>query len=203
MELFPKETILNILPNDGVVLYSPSFIEEKECKNYIEKLFKTIEWENEVINLYGKEIIMNRKIAFYADDDISYTYSKNEKIGKKWNEVLISLKKKVEDKTKTNFNACLINLYHDGNDGMGWHSDNEKEIIQNSSIVSVSFGADRKFSFKNIKTKQTISLILANGSLLEMKEDTQKNWLHALPKTKKIKNIRINLTFRQIKNENK
>jgi len=146
---------------------------------------------------------MNRKIAFYADDDISYTYSKNEKIGKKWNEVLISLKKKVEDKTKTNFNACLINLYHDGNDGMGWHSDNEKEIIQNSSIVSVSFGADRKFSFKNIKTKQTISLILANGSLLEMKEDTQKNWLHALPKTKKIKNIRINLTFRQMKNENK
>ena len=73
MELFPKETILNILPNDGVVLYSPSFIEEKECKNYIEKLFKTIEWENEVINLYGKEIILNRKIAFYADDDISYT----------------------------------------------------------------------------------------------------------------------------------
>lgn len=203
MELFPKETILNILPNDGVVLYSPSFIEEKECKNYIEKLFKTIEWENEVINLYGKEIILNRKIAFYADDDISYTYSKNEKIGKKWNEVLISLKKEVEDKTKTNFNACLINLYHDGNDGMGWHSDNEKDIIQNSSIVSVSFGADRKFSFKNIKTKQTISLILANGSLLEMKEDTQKNWLHSLPKTKKIKNIRINLTFRQMKNENK
>ena len=203
MELFPKETILNILPSDGVVLYSPSFIEEKECKNYIEKLFKTIEWENEVINLYGKEIIINRKIAFYADDNISYTYSKNEKIGKKWNEVLISLKKKVEDKTKTNFNACLINLYHDGNDGMGWHSDNEKEIIQNSSIVSVSFGADRKFSFKNIKTKQTISLILANGSLLEMKEDTQKNWLHSLPKTKKIKNIRINLTFRQMKNENK
>ena len=86
---------------------------------------------------------------------------------------------------------------------MGWHSDNEKDIIQNSSIVSVSFGADRKFSFKNIKTKQTISLILANGSLLEMKEDTQKNWLHSLPKTKKIKNIRINLTFRQMKNENK
>ena len=86
---------------------------------------------------------------------------------------------------------------------MGWHSDNEKEIIENSSIVSLSFGADRKFSFKNKKTKQTISLILENGSLLEMKENTQKNWLHALPKTKKTKNIRINLTFRQMKNENK
>jgi alkylated DNA repair dioxygenase AlkB len=203
MELFPKETNINILPNDGVVLYSPKFIEETECKTYIEKLFNTIEWENEVINLFGKEIIMNRKIAFYADNDINYTYSKNEKIGKKWNEVLISLKNKVEAKTKIKYNACLLNLYHDGTDGMGWHSDNEKEIIENSSIVSLSFGADRKFSFKNKKTKQTISLILENGSLLEMKENTQKNWLHALPKTKKTKNIRINLTFRQMKNENK
>jgi alkylated DNA repair dioxygenase AlkB len=203
MELFPKETNINILPNDGVVLYSPKFIEEAECKTYIEKLFNTIEWENEIINLFGKEIIMNRQIAFYADDEITYTYSKNQKIGKKWNEVLISLKNKVEAKTKINYNACLLNLYHDGTDGMGWHSDNEKEIIENSSIVSLSFGADRKFSFKNKKTKQTISLILENGSLLEMKENTQKNWLHALPKTKKIKNIRINLTFRQMKNENK
>ena len=203
MELFPKEININILTKDGVVLYSPSFITESECKYYIDKLIKTIEWENEVINLFGREIIMKRQIAFYADDEITYTYSKNEKIGKKWNEVLISLKNKVEAKTKIKYNACLLNLYHDGTDGMGWHSDNEKEIIENSSIVSLSFGADRKFSFKNKKTKQTISLILENGSLLEMKDNTQKNWLHALPKTKKIKNIRINLTFRQIKNENK
>ena len=203
MELFPKETNINILPNDGVVLYSPKFIEETECKTYIEKLFNTIEWENEVINLFGNEIIMNRKIAFYADNDINYTYSKNEKIGKKWNEVLIYLKEMVEAKTKTNYNACLLNLYHDGTHGMGWHSDNEKEILENSSIASLSFGANRKFSFKNKKTKQTISLILENGSLLEMKENTQKNWLHALPKTKQTKNIRINLTFRQMKNENK
>ena len=203
MELFPKEKNINILPNDGVVLYSDTFIEEKECKIFLEKLIEVIEWENDVIFLFGKEIIMKRQIAFYADDTITYTYSKKEKIGKKWNEVLMYLKDKVEAITNTKYNACLLNLYHDGTDGMGWHSDDENEIIQNSSIASLSFGADRKFSFKHKKTKQTLSLILENGSLLEMKEDTQKNWLHALPKTKKIKNIRVNLTFRQMKNENK
>jgi alkylated DNA repair dioxygenase AlkB len=203
MELYPKEESINILPKDGVVLYFPSFYDEKECENYLEKLIKEIEWENEVIYLFGKEITMNRKIAFYADDTITYTYSKKEKITKNWNEILFSIKEKIEAKTKTKYNACLLNLYFDGTDGMGWHSDDENEIIQNSSIASISFGADRKFSFKHKKTKQTHSLILENGSLLEMKEDTQKNWLHALPKTKKIKNIRINLTFRQMKIKNK
>jgi alkylated DNA repair dioxygenase AlkB len=203
MELFPKETNISILPKEGNVLYSSSFIDSKECAYLLETLIKSIDWENEVIYLFGKEIIMQRKIAFYADDNINYAYSKSEKKGKKWNEVLISIKEQVEAKTNVKYNACLLNLYFDGNDGMGWHSDDEKEILENSSIASISFGANRKFSFKHKESKQTISLILENGSLLEMKGETQKYWLHALPKTKKTKNIRINLTFRQMKNENK
>ena len=92
----------------------------------------------------------------------------------------------------------MLNLYHDGNEGMGWHSDDEKEILPNSSIASLSLGAARKFSFKHKSTKETISLLLENGSLLEMKGAIQKNWLHELPKTKKINTARINLTFRQM-----
>jgi alkylated DNA repair dioxygenase AlkB len=88
-------------------------------------------------------------------------------------------------------------LYHDGNEGMGWHSDDEKEIIPNSSIASISIGIERKFSFKNKSSKETVSIQLENSSLLEMKGAIQKNWLHALPKSKKIKTPRINLTFRQ------
>jgi len=80
---------------------------------------------------------------------------------------------------------------------MGWHSDNEKEIKPNSSIASVSIGIERKFSFKNKLSKETIAVQLENGSLLEMKGTIQKNWLHALPKSKKITQPRINLTFRQ------
>ena len=89
-----------------------------------------------------------------------------------------------------------MNLYHDGNEGMGWHSDDEKSIEVNSAIASLSFGAERKFSFKHKQTKETISVLLENGSLLLMVDETQKNWLHGLPKSTKITLPRINLTFR-------
>ena len=89
-----------------------------------------------------------------------------------------------------------MNLYHDGNEGMGWHSDDEKSIEGNSAIASLSFGAERKFSFKHKQTKETISVLLENGSLLLMEDETQKNWLHGLPKSTKITLPRINLTFR-------
>jgi len=89
-----------------------------------------------------------------------------------------------------------LNLYHDGNVGMGWHSDDEKSIEGNSAIASVSFGAERRFSFKHKQTKETISVLLENGSLLLMQDATQKNWLHGLPKSTKIILPRIDLTFR-------
>ena len=91
-----------------------------------------------------------------------------------------------------------MNLYHDGNVGMGWHSDDEKSIESNSAIASVSFGAERRFSFKHKQSKEAISVLLENGSLLLMEDATQKNWLHGLPKSTKITLPRINLTFRTI-----
>ena len=104
----------------------------------------------------------------------------------------------MESLTKSKYNACLLNLYHNGDESMGWHSDDEKEIIAESSIASLSLGAERKFSFKHKATKETISVLLENGSLLEMKGAIQKNWWHALPKSKKVIAPRINLTFRQM-----
>ena len=104
----------------------------------------------------------------------------------------------VEKLTETKFNSCLLNLYHDGNEGLAWHNDDEKVLRRNGTIASLSFGAERKFSLKHTKTKQTISIILEHGSLLVMKDETQVYWLHSLPKTKKIVMPRINLTFREI-----
>jgi len=111
---------------------------------------------------------------------------------------LLSLKIKVEEITNEKYNACLLNLYHDGEEGMGWHSDNESTIVSESSIASVSFGAERKFSLKHKESKETISLILENGSLLEMKGLTQRFWQHSLPKSKKVSKPRVNLTFRKM-----
>jgi alkylated DNA repair dioxygenase AlkB len=112
---------------------------------------------------------------------------------------LLDLKQIVEKITETKkFNSCLANLYHNRNEGIGWHSDDEKSIEKNSSIASLSFGAERKFSFKHKQTKLTISLVLEHGSLLIMKDATQTNWLHSLPKSEKITELRINLTFRRM-----
>ena len=127
-----------------------------------------------------------------------YIYSNTEKKALPWTSELTKLKHVAENLSNTKFNSCLLNLYHDGNEGMGWHSDDEKSIEEHSTISSVSFGADRKFSFKHKQSKEIISILLEHGSLLLMKGQTQKNWLHSLPKSKNITLPRINLTFRRM-----
>jgi len=98
------------------------------------------------------------------------------------------------------FNSCLLNLYHDGTEGMTWHSDAEHELKKHGAIASLSFGAQRKFAFKHKETKEKIELVLEDGSLLLMKGVTQDYWLHCLAPSKRITTPRINLTFRQIAN---
>ena len=189
---------LNIIDQDGIALYHEKVLTDEQIKPLYDKLLNNINWENERVVMFGKEIITKRKVAFYSDPLIAYTYSSKTKIGLPWKDPLIILKNIVESLTKQTYNACLLNLYHNGEEAMGWHSDNEKEIIANSSIASLSIGASRKFSFKHKVTKETISIQLENGSLLEMKGTIQSHWLHALPKSKKITESRINLTFRQM-----
>ena len=188
----------NLLHQDGIALYYEKAIPEDQIKQLFDELINNISWENERVVMFGKEIITKRKVAFYSDSSIAYTYSSRTKIGLPWNETLITLKNIVASITKEKYNACLLNLYHNGEEAMGWHCDNEKEIVGNSSIASVSIGASRKFSFKHKVTKETISIQLGNGSLLEMKGTIQQHWWHSLPKSKKVTESRINLTFRQM-----
>ena len=189
---------LNILDQDGIVLYHEKVLTDEQITQLYDELLNKINWENERVVMFGKEIITKRKVAFYSDPSIAYTYSSKTKIGLPWKDPLFILKNIVESLTKQTYNACLLNLYHNGEEAMGWHSDNEKEIVVNSSIASLSIGASRKFSFKHKVTKETISIQLENGSLLEMKGTIQTHWLHTLPKSKKITESRINLTFRQM-----
>ena len=193
--MFQQE--LQIINFEGEAIYYGPIFSLEQSSLFFDDLFNNIEWRNEEIVMFGKEIISKRKVAFYADDGVDYTYSNKTKKGLSWTSPLLKIKSMVENYTHVNYNGCLLNLYHDGNEAMGWHSDNEKEIIPNSSIASVSIGIERKFSFKNKLSKETVAVQLENGSLLEMKGAIQKHWLHALPKSKKITKPRINLTFRQ------
>jgi alkylated DNA repair dioxygenase AlkB len=191
--LFESE---NLLPKDGIAIYHGVVFGEKEATQISKELLDTIPWKQDEVVMFGKKIMTKRKVAWYADAGINYTYAGVKKSGLQWTEPLLKIKQKVEAITGSTYNACLLNLYHEGEEGMGWHRDNEKEIVAESSIASVSLGAARKFAFKHATTNERVVIELENGSLLDMKGSIQQYWYHALPKTKKVKQIRINLTFR-------
>jgi alkylated DNA repair dioxygenase AlkB len=188
----------NLLPKDGTVNYYGQIFAGKEANDYLAELLKTIDWKNDEAVIYGKRMVTKRKVAWYGDAEFEYTYSNTTKRALPWTSALWELKTKIENKTGEKFNSCLLNLYHNGDEGMAWHSDAEKDLKKNGAIASLTFGAERKFSFKHKITKETISLTLHHGSLLVMKGDTQSNWLHRLPPTKLVTKPRVNLTFRTI-----
>ncbi len=189
---------LNLLPYDGTVNYFGKVFSQPEANYYLENLLQTIEWKNDEAIIFGKRIITKRKVAWYGDQDFEYTYSNTTKRALPWTQDLLALKTITEKISGEKFNSCLLNLYHNGNEGMAWHSDGEKDLKRNGAIGSLSFGAERKFSFKHKQTKETVSIILEHGSLLVMKDSTQTYWLHRLPPTKLVSKPRVNLTFRTI-----
>ena len=197
MNLFSNEKT-NLLPKDGTLNYYGSIFSVVDSTNYFDALLNTIEWKNDEIILFGKKIVTKRKVAWYGDSGIEYTYSNTTKKALSWTKELLEIKLLIEEQIGSTFNSCLLNLYHSGEEGMGWHSDDEKELEKNGTIASVSFGAERKFSFKHKKDQTTFSILLENGSLLVMKGPMQHFWKHQIAKTKKVTEPRINLTFRYI-----
>lgn len=200
MELFAfiHDPHFNWLPKDGTVNYYGKILIKEEADYFYLNLLEKIDWKNDEAIIFGKKILTKRKVAWHGDKDFNYTYSKSTKTALPWSEDLYFLKNKIEEKTGEKFNSCLLNLYHDGSEGMAYHSDAEKDLKKNGTIASLTLGAERKFSFKHKTSGERIDLFLEHGSLLIMKDETQTNWLHRLPPTKTIRTPRINLTFRMI-----
>jgi alkylated DNA repair dioxygenase AlkB len=199
MDLFDDlDAAHNLLPRDGVVNYYGKLLPAKQADDYFACLMQSIAWENDQALIYGKLILTKRKVAWYGDKKFEYTYSNTTKHALPWTAELLELKALVEQRTGEKFNSCLLNLYHDGEEGMAWHSDAEKDLKKNGAIGSLSFGAERKFAFKHKVSQEIVSLVLQHGSLLVMKDTTQSHWLHRLPPSKRISAARINLTFRSI-----
>ncbi|MBL7761444.1 MAG: alpha-ketoglutarate-dependent dioxygenase AlkB [Sediminibacterium sp.] len=199
MDLFNNTySFANLLPYDGTVNYFGTILTPKEAGLYLNHLLQNIRWENDRAIIFGKLITTKRKVAWYGSQEFEYTYSGISRKALPWTSALLELKQLVEAKTGEQFNSCLLNLYHNGDEGMAWHSDAEKDLKKHGAIASLSFGAPRKFAFKHKVSKATISMVLEPGSLLVMKGATQDNWLHRLPPSKRISEPRINLTFRTI-----
>ena len=188
----------NHLPYDGTVQYYGKVIQEMVADDYFEKLMQNIAWENDQAIILGRQITTKRKVAWYGDQGYEYTYSNVNRYALLWTVELLELRQRVQQLTGERFNSCLLNLYHTGEEGMAWHSDDETDLKKNGAIASLSFGAERKFAFKHKQSKEKVELYLEHGSLLVMKDTTQSHWLHRLPPTKKVSTARINLTFRTI-----
>ncbi len=196
MSLFPNNPKQNLLPIDGELYYYGPIFSATEANKWQHLLTQKVAWKNDELLMFGKKIVTSRKVALYADNTTTYTYSKQTKQALALTTELLQLKQIIEAKTAQTFNMCLLNLYHHGKESMGWHSDNESELQHNGSIASISLGAERKFMFKHKESKKVIALNLEHGSLLLMKGLIQQHWLHQLPAMAKVEAPRINLTFR-------
>jgi alkylated DNA repair dioxygenase AlkB len=189
---------MNLLPKDGHIEYLPSIFDPLACTRLFAVLTQSLDWRVDQLYMFGKLITTKRKVAWVGDEGCAYTYSGVKKEPQAWTPELLLIKSKLEVIAQCKFNSCLLNLYHDGSEGMGWHSDDEPELVQTAPIASMSLGAARKFSFKHKADKTNASLMLENGSVLLMHAPTQTFWNHSLVKTTRPVGPRINLTFRAI-----
>jgi len=188
------------LPDADVVLYE-NYFNPTESNELFETLKNSIEWRQDKMNIYGKEINFPRLTAWYGENDKNYSFSGITLKPMYWTDSLLQIKTAIERVENNNFNSVLLNLYRNGQDSISWHTDAEKELGKNPVIASVTFGGTRIFQLKHKfdKNFKIINIPLQHGSLLIMKGETQHFWLHQVPKTKKVIGERINLTFRTIK----
>lgn len=196
---FPAEREREILHRDGIVRYFSETYPSETCQRMFSLLTEQVAWEHDLVRMFGKEFITGRMVAWYGDRPFEYAYSGHSRKALPWIPLLDSVRKKAQELSRCDFDACLLNLYHHGGEGMGWHSDDEDVLDPEAPISSFSFGAARKFAFKHKLDKTSVSLLLEDGSMLLMDALSQRHWLHALPKSKRITEPRINLTFRKMR----
>jgi alkylated DNA repair dioxygenase AlkB len=184
---------------DGKLIYLPGFIDERTSEILIDNLRKEIIWKQETLKIFGRQHLTPRLTAWYGDPGMTYSYSGLKLQPVEWTHTLQEVKKQIEQKLYFTFNSVLLNWYRNGNDSMGWHADDEKELGKNPVIASLSLGQSRFLHFRRKDNhKDSFKILLENGSLLIMSETLQHYWQHALPKSTKPMGERMNLTFRTI-----
>jgi len=188
------------LPLDGAdVRYWPHAFARERADALFDALRREIPWEQHRLRLFGREVAAPRLSCWIGDPGATYTYSRTRFVPHAWTHELASLREDLAARFELRFNSVLANLYRDGSDSMGWHSDDEPELGAEPVIASLSFGAARRFRLRPRRTKQVaLAIDLASGSLLVMRGATQRLYHHDLPKTARA-GARINLTFRTIR----
>jgi alkylated DNA repair dioxygenase AlkB len=185
---------------NGSLQYYPGWLAEDKANQLFSLCKEQVDWQQSVIQLYGKSVRIPRLNAWYGDADCPYRYSGHSFSPKPWLPELLALKERVVAQTGIQFNSVLVNYYRNGYDGVAWHSDDEPELGRNPVVASISLGVEREFQLRHRYQKDlaVTKLQLAHGSLLVMGGELQHYWHHQLPKSRRQLGERINLTYRYI-----
>ena len=188
---------------DGEAFLIPHLFTRECADAYLAALLEGVAWEQPIIRIRGQRVASPRLSAWYGDPGARYAYSGLSLEPLSWSALLAEIKREVENASESTFNSVLANLYRDGSDSMGWHSDDEPELGERPVIASASFGAARRFRLRHRQRSELepVAVTLTHGSLLVMKGETQSHWKHQIPKTRKVSDPRVNLTFRTIIHE--
>ena len=198
-ESIPGDSRVNAFPPGGELVYIRDFFDRRRADDLFTALIREVAWESRTIKMFGREITQPRKIAFQGDPDMRYGYSGGVYCAEPWHPKLVALRKGIGQEAACRFNCALLNLYRDGSDSMGWHSDDEAELGACPTIASVSLGQVRRFVLRRkADRRKRFEIEPAHGSLMIMRGDLQHYWQHALPRTARRVQPRINLTFREV-----
>lgn len=194
----PSGAADEILPGDGSALLFRSFFCVADADSLMVELMASVPWESTRIPMFGREVAEPRLSAWIADPGVTYRYSGRSRVVHPWSATIERLRTRVESTSGTSYNGVLVNLYRTGQDHMGWHADDEKSLGPNPVIASLSLGAERRFDFRHRRTGETVTTVLPHGSLLVMCGATQRCWKHRIPKSSRVTDPRVNLTFRRL-----
>lgn len=195
-EPLPLEQEHELLSSDGSALYVPGFLDPDAADTLFMDLRDHVEWESTELVMFGRRVPEPRQSSWHADDDITYTYSGVTRRPQPWPDSLLQLRHACQQHTGSLFNSALLNHYRNGDDHLGWHSDNELCNGPEPVIASISLGATRRFDMRHVESKETVSVELTHGSLLVMSGLSQQKWVHRVARTTKVGAARINITFR-------
>ena len=189
-------TTQQFLPFDGTATLFKDFLSADFAAQAFNQIKTENDWEQPEITIFGNTVLEPRLSTWHNELGEGYKYSGVMRRAQPFSKTLSDIRKRCSEVTNTPFNSALVNFYRNGQDGVGWHSDNEACNGPEPTIASVSLGATRRFDMRHRKTGETIKIQLESGSLLVMAGKSQHCWVHQVAKTKRVNEPRINLTFR-------
>ncbi|MDC0359172.1 alpha-ketoglutarate-dependent dioxygenase AlkB [Acidimicrobiales bacterium] len=196
--LFDSDGGTELLPSEGSATLFSAAIDPKPARDAFARLFNETEWLQRDVTVFGRTVPQPRLVAWFGNPGCRYTYSGMAYEPEPWTETLKTLRAKCEELACETFNSGLANLYRDGQDSVAWHADDEAELGSDPTIASLSLGAGRRFDLRHKETGETIKTTLMTGDLVVMSNGCQRNWIHQVPRMLRVREPRINLTFRHI-----